>query len=384
MFRKLLLLTLTALLMLTGIPFACAEDDFSDDLIIENVPPEEPVVTEGEFIRVTADYQVDGDLTHYTAQLINDPTFPDGSALTAKDLLFSLYVYIDPACPLSAPGDALSGIPGLESYQRQVSAEHLKAAAESMSAIRAAGADHVWTESDDWTDTLQTAYWQLYSEYLTACEAEFPRCAQAIVDSCAAMLESDARGAFDRSSAEIAADEGLCVAYAMQQWGYASSVGNVLTAKHSGTTWSLDSAKPTVQDFADELSLAYDGDLGACWAIESCGTYSPTLPDLEQQFTDILLGETKDSVPSVSGIRMTGEDTLEIDLTGIDTHSAGRLFGQPVLSLEQLGDAEQWSPEDGQYGHTFGDLSALGDAAAIENAMQSAPVLLESDDEITF
>lgn len=384
MLRKLLLLALSALLMLTSIPLACAEDDFSNDLTIENVPPEEPVVTEGESIRVTAEYLADSDLTRYTAQLINDPTFPDGSALTAKDLLFSLYVYIDPACPLSAPGDALSGIPGLESYQRQVSAERLSAAAETMSAIRAAGANHVWSESDGWTDALQTAYWQLYSEYLAACESEFPRCAQAIVDSCATMLESDARGAFDLSSAEIAADDGLRVAYAMQQWGYASSVGSVLTAKHSGTTWSLDSDQPTVQDFATELSLAYDGDLGACWAIESCGTYSPALPDFEQQFTDLLLGETRDSVPSVSGIRMIDENTLEINLTGIDMHSAGRLFGQPVLSLEQLGDAEQWSPENGQYGHALGDLSILGDADAITAAIQSAPVLLDSDDEIIF
>lgn len=384
MFRKLFLFTLSALLMLTGVPLACAEDDFSDDLTIENVPPEEPVVTEDEFIRITAEYLTDSDLTRYTAQLINDPTFPDGSALTAKDLLFSLYVYIDPACPLAAPGDAFSSVPGLESYQRQISADRLNSAAETMSAIAAAGADHVWSEADGWTHELQAAYWQLHSEYTTACEAEFPNCAQAIVDSCSTMLESDVRGAFDLSSAEISADEGLRVAYAMQQWGYASAVGSVLTAKHSGTTWSLDSTKPTVQDFANELSLAYDGDLGACWAIESCGTYSPTLPNLEQQFTALLLGDTKDSVSSVSGIRMTDENTLEIDLPGIDMHSAGRLFGQPALSLEHLGDADQWSPEDGLYGHAFGDLSVLGDTESITSAIQSAPTLLKFDDEIIF
>lgn len=381
MLRKLILLTLSAILMLTGLPFSCAEEDFSDDLTIENVPPEEPLVTEGEFIRVTAEYQPGDDLTRYTAELINDPSFEDGTTITARDLLFSLYVYLDPAYPLFTYSDP---IPGLESYRKQVSAERLNAAAETLSAIHEAGADHIWSESDGWSEEHHIAYWQLYAEYMAACESEFVNCAQAIVDYCAAALPSDVQGKFGRGSADIAANEGLRVAYAMQQWGYASSVDSVLTARHSGTVWNLDQSSPTVQDFANELSLAYGGDLGACWAIESTGDYYPLLPDIERQFTDLFLGDAKDSILSVTGIRMTGENTLEIDLQGIDMHSAGLLFDLPVLSLEQMGDAEQWSPENGLYGHAFGDLSPLGDTDAIVAAVQSAPVLLEYSDEILF
>lgn len=384
MLRKLILVTLSALLMLTGIPFSCAEEDFFDDLVIENVPPEEPIITESEFIRVTAQYLPDSDLTRYTAELINNPTFSDGTALTAKDMLFSLYVYIDPDYPLFFYNPEINSIPGMESYKKQVSAERLTAAAETMAAIREAGADHAWSESDGWIEAHQTSYWQLHSEYLSACEAEFVNCAQAIVDYCAAMLETDVRGTFGRSSADIAAADGLRVAYAMQQWGYAVSDGSTLTARHSGTVWNLDESSPTVQDFAAELSLVYDGDLRTCWEYESSGTYEPTLPDLERQFTEIVLGDAKDSIPSVSGIRMTGETTLEIDLPGINMHAAGALFGLSVLSLEQLGDADQWSPENGLYGHAFGNLSVLGDTDAIVSAVESAPVLLEHRDEILF
>lgn len=377
MLRKLILLTLSALLMLTGLPFARAEDDFSDDLIIENIPPEEPIVTEGEFIRVTAQYLPDGDFTRYTAELINNPTFADGTALTAKDLLFSLYVYADPGYPLFWYPTAASSIAGLESYQKQVSAERLTAADETLTAIREVGANHVWTASDGWTEELQTAYWNLHAEYIAACEAEFANCAQAIVDYCAGMLPSDAS---DRGSA----DDGQLVAFAMQQWGYAASDGSTLTARRSGKVWNLDESAPTLADFVSELSLTYDGDLAACWEIESTGTYAPALPNLKHQFTELFLGDEKDSILSVSGIRMTGDMSIEIDLVGVNMREAGALFGQPVFSLARYGDAAQWSPEDGLYGHPFGDLSVIGDTAAIEAAVQDGPVLLEHSDEISF
>ena len=63
MLRRLFLLALAALLMLTGMPFVHAEedffeDDFLDDLIVENVPPSELVIVESESIRVTSDTEL--------------------------------------------------------------------------------------------------------------------------------------------------------------------------------------------------------------------------------------------------------------------------------------------------------------------------------------
>lgn len=383
MLRKLFCFMLAALMMLSCPTLVLAEEDeLSEELFIERPIPDEPVVIEGDFLRVTSEYIAESDLTRCTAELIGDPAFSDGTAITAEDMLFSLYIYLDPGCPVA--NDIQSApICGLESYRKQVSEDRLTAASETLAAIHAAGANHVHSESDSWTADLQASYWTLHDEYIAACEAEFIHCAQAIVDYCAEIPVSNPERTFGRTAEEVLADDGLRIAHAMQQWGYAFANDGVLTSA-SGKLWHLNTAAPTLDDFVDELSLAYGGDLAACWAVESTGTYTPILPDVKSSFAELCLGGERDSVPSVSGIRMIGDTVLEIDLKGIDMYSAGILFGQPVLSLANLGNAELWIPENGLYGHSFGDLSGVGDADALTAAIESAPVLLEYHDEIIF
>lgn len=376
MVRKLLSLLLSAILLLTGFSGCFAEQDDFDRNELEIYIPTEPIVTEDRFIRVSAEYLPDANLSRYTATLMNAPTFVNGSPVTAKDLLFSLYVYLDPGYPQFLYMRYLP-IAGLESYLLQASEERLSAAAETMTAIAAAGKDHVFSADDPWTDALQTAYWNLHDEYVAACELEFIHCADAIVDYCAQnMLAFDSRGAFGRAPAEIAEDEGLHIAYAMVQWGYATADGNLLTGKRSGAVWNLDETQPSLEDFVNELSIAYEGDLAACWAVETTGSYTPMLPDVEQQFLEIYLGNEKDSITSVSGIRMIDDTTIEIDLVGVNIREAGTLFGMPVLSLAACGDAEQWAPESGLYGHAFGQIPDFKNP--------EGPILLEVPSENIF
>lgn len=379
MLKKLLMMTLAMLLVLTGIPFSFAEEEeINEDLTIETVAPEDPVVTEGEYIRAAAEYLADENITRYTAELKNNPTFSDGSPLTAQDVLFSLYVYLDPGYSGEAALKDLN-IVGLKSYLLQIPEAHIKAAAELMPLIHAAGEDHVCTDADAWNETQQRFYWEAYNEYAAACEAEFPQCAQAIVDACAEMLQSDFRPPFGLTAEQIAADESLRIAYAMVQWGYADADGSTLTARYTDKVWNLEESKPTVNDFAAELSFAYDGDLAACWAIETSGTYEPALPNLYDTFAVAYsIAIETGAIGSISGIRMIDESKLEIDIVGIDMYSAGALFGMPVLSLSAVGNGETWNPGLGQYGHPFGDVSA------IETTGFAGPILLEVSEEISF
>lgn len=363
---RLLSLLLAALLALTCAP-ASAEEEYIDDLIIENVLPDEPVVTETEFLRVTAEYLPDEDITRHTAELLGSPTFDDGTPLTANDILFSLYYYLDPACSLFTYYE----IPGLESYQRQISEARLTGAAEAMASIEAAGPEYIPSEADGWTQALQDAFWNLQAEYSAACAAEFPKCAQAIADYCAPMLADESRTLFGRD-----ASEDLLIAYAMLQWGYAEADDNILTAKRSGKMWNLNDSAPTAEDFAAELSLAYDGDLAACWAVETSGNYWPELPSVNEAFLQLYVGGAKDSVTSISGIRMTDDRTVEVDLIGVNMH--GSPFGLPILSLAAAGDMEKWKPESGLYGHDFGDV------AAIEASGFNGNRLLDIPSEIIF
>ncbi len=364
MIRRLLTLILSAALLL--LPLCHAEDDFLASAIIENVPPSEPIITESAAIQVTAEYIPETNQTRYTAILT------ENSPVSAQDMLFTLYVHLDPGC--ESPLAALD-IPGLESYRRQTNAERLSTAAEAMSAIHAAGPDHARTDADPWTQGLQDTYWSLRTAYDDACAREFPACAQAIVDYCDQML-AGSRGAFGMNADAIAQDDGLRIAYAMLQWGYADAEDALLTGRRSGKAWQLTEQTPAIQDFVHELSLAYDGDLGACWKIETTGTHEPILPSVDEPFLDAYLAEAQDSIPRIEGIRLIDDRTIEVLLTGINMREAGILFAQPVLSLSQQGDAELWNPEEGLYGHPFGDVSGID--------LTQGSILLEPAGEITF
>lgn len=384
MLRKLLALAAALLLALTlGVP-AMAEFSFP-----ENDIPEDPIETEDDSVRIVAEYHEETDRTTYTLHLKDGARFPDGTAVTAQDVLFSLYVYLDPGYTGDSSMAGLS-IPGLANYRAQISAEHYADAMAVMKAIREAGPEHTWSEEDGWTEAAQTAYWSLANAYETACEEEFPVCVRHIVDACVSQLNADSPGAFGKTPEELRADEELHVAYAMVEWGYARyperGDETTLVGVCTETVWQLDGGfAPTLDDFVNELKLAYDGDLAACWAVEAADDYEPALPDVEGEFVRALYAGAPDSVPSVEGIRLTEDGAVQIDLAGIDMRSEGELFGQPVLSLSFFGDAALWSPEAGSYGHAFGDVAAITSAAAQDDGAHSAVLWEPADgDFFTF
>lgn len=362
---KRILALLLALVLSAGLLTATAEFSF-----FENEIPDEPIETDSEWLHVVAAYDVATDQTRYTAQL------KDGSGLTAQDVLFSLYYYLDPGC---IQPSALSemAIVGLNSYRTQIAQERYDAALIAMEDIRMAGRGHAWSEGDSWTQEQQSAYWALVDEHAAATEAEFPVCAQRIVDSCNVNWL-----ALDGWTVEqLQADAGLQIANAMVQWGYAAyeEDGSII-AIHSETVWNLkDGYAPSLNDFVAELKLAYDGDLAACWAIEAADDYEPQLPDIPQHFVLAFCADTTDVVPSISGIRMVDEQTVEIDVAGIDMRSEYELFGLPMLKLSDYGDAAQWSPETGLYGHPFGDVSAIDAALSADGGSKTVKLLDEPE-----
>ena len=92
--------------------------------------------------------------------------------------------------------------------------------------------------------------------------------------------------------------------------------------------------------------------------------------------------DNPDRVTSISGIRMEGENTVVVELEGIDMHAEAELFGVKLLPLDAYGDAAQWSPDEGLYGHAFGDVSGISNALSADGGAQTV-TLLEAG-EFTF
>lgn len=366
MLRKFFYLMMTAMMMLVGVVPASASP-----FVIEQVPPDKPIETDGEFAHVVCTYDAEKHLSRYTL------TLKDGAAVTAEDLLFTYYLILDPGYSEETGMEKLD-IPGLDSYRMQYSEERLAEARAMLEGIRAAGKDHEWAESDGWTLEAQETYWSLQEEYLTRGADGFPALAKAIVDYCAASL-NNSDGAMDMSAEEIAASEGLTVAYAMVTWGHAAYADGRVTTGHSRTFWNVAAGTlPSLEEYAAELHDIYGGDLGRAWKVENPGSEAsaPKLPDVETAFIDAVLGGVHDDIDSIRAIRLVDERTLEFDLNGIDMRSEGELFGMPVYALAEYGDAELWNPEKGEYGHAFGEVAeivdALGEGAIV--VARSAPI----------
>ena len=132
----------------------------------------------------------------------------------------------------------------------------------------------------------------------------------------------------------------------------------------------------------NELKQVYGDDLGACWAVEGTVNYEPQLPDLTGGFLRACYADSPDSVTSISGIRMEDENTVVVELEGIDMHAEAELFGVKLLPLDAYGDAAQWSPDEGLYGHAFGDVSGISNALSADGGAQTV-TLLEAG-EFTF
>lgn len=377
MLKKMLMLMLAMMLGCT--PTLAEFPEF------ENQIPDEPIITENDAVSVTAEYNAGTDRTLYTIALKDGAKFPDGSAVTTDDLLLSWYAYLDPSCTNDCGMGALS-ISGLQEYRLQTSAETLANARAAMSAIESAGADHAWSASDGWSQELQTAYWTLRSAYDAACTAEYPKCAQAIVDLCKKMLVMDDVGAFGLTAAEVAANEGLSVAYAMLTWGYAEWDGEItLVSTRTRTAWQLGTGiYPTVDDFVTELKAVYGNDLAACWAVETTGSYDPALPDWKTEFLKAAAAAAPTAVTAIEGIRAVDEKTVEVELTGIDMRSEGMLLGMPLLSKAHFADAAQWNPEAGIYGHAFGDVSAIEAALLADGGKHTVQLMETTSDGFLF
>ena len=354
MFRKLFTLTMAVWMMLMGVPaMASAFETFEPEV------PKEPVEIDAEKVHIVAEYDAETGRSRYTLTLKEGAQFADGTPVTAQDLLFTYYTYLDPGYA-GTVALAEQPIEGLNSYRFQCTDEQLSGALETMQAIQEAGADHEWSASDPWSEELQQTYWTLRADYDAACEAQYPVLAQMLVDFATANLEQSS-GAFGMSAEEIAADDRLKVAYAMVSLGYAYYEDGDLTTNRSRTVWRMsDSIVPDLDDFIEELKVIFDGDFLLCWStVCPDSSIQPELPDLEDDFIRAAVGETDEPVTSISGVVLLDEQTLQVDLSAMDVGSSGALFGIPVLSLEAAGDAQQWDPDSGLYGHPFGDVSGV-------------------------
>ncbi len=253
---------------------------------------------------VTVTENDDGTVT-YSIVMREDIQFSDGTYADIDDVIFTMYVFLDPTYDgsttmYSAP------IVGLDAYRTGMST--------LFDLLVAAGEDN--TDYTYWDEATQTAFWADLNQAGVAF-------AQEIVDYCVAA-------------------------------GYAEE-GDVATA---ASAWAFDglAEDATAEDFWNLLVESYGGDYASLSDTESAGS---SLFDLMEDYDSYTVGiETGESADYISGIVRTGDYSMEVTTSELDATFIYYLE-IPIVPMAYYGDESLYDYDNHSFGFTKGDLSAI-------------------------
>lgn len=253
---------------------------------------------------VTVTENEDGTV-YYDITIRDDLVFSDGHPVDIDDVIFGIYVQLDPTYDGSATLYSLP-IEGMEAYR---SGMEILA-----KLIIAAGEDN--TDFTNWDEETQTKFW---SEGLPAAGEKF---AQSILD------------------------------YVVAQ-GYNAPEDSV-SAK--AASWGFEVPEDgTALDMWNIMVEAYEGDYDTLSDTELASGTLWSYLDPEYQ-VGIQTGE---SAPNVSGIQRTGDYSMRVVATEVDATMIYQVVSFGITPLHYYGDESLYDYDNNSFGFTKGDLSIV-------------------------
>ena len=239
----------------------------------------------------------------YDFTLRDDIKFSDGEALTADDVIFSMYVLSDPAYDGSSTFYTLP-IRGMEDYRAGMDT--------LFNLLSAAGRDNA--DFTNWDEATQTAFW-------ADIDQAGEKFVQEIVDYCVA-------------AGYNSADDPVGVT--MGTWGFPAD------------------ETATLADVFAIMVDAYGGNLIELSDVESAGT--PLTDFMENYEAYTVAVSTGDSAANIAGIEKTGDYSVRITM---DKFDAVAIYQLPVTvaPLHYYGETSLYNYDNNQFGFVKGDLS---------------------------
>ena len=299
---------------------------------------------------LTVEYDEAADITTYTAKLRDDLVFSDGEKITADDIIFTYYVYLDPAYVGSTTLSSYNII-GLKDYQTQTTSDVYDKYYDIAQKIIAANG-----EIPEGVDTEMVKYfWDSYNGYWDAV-------CQAIVDYVRANYASYIEG-YGYTQDELAENEGLQVAFGMAMWGFGDIADGVFTSSDGKEFKMSEGEYPSIFDYESATKAAYDGDANAFYATESTGgSEKDIIPAATDDFISHFAAtepELAAGIPNISGIEKIDDYTVSVKVRGFEAPAVYSILGIQVAPMHYYGDPEQYNYEENKFGHPFGDLSIV-------------------------
>ena len=293
------------------------------------------------------------DTTKYTAKLRVGMKFSDGVEVTADDIIFTYYTFLDPTY-IGSTSLASFDIVGLKDYQTQTTSEVFAKYETMVNDIFAAGVDHEWTADDAWTQEQQDDFWTRWND-------ELLRATQTITDYVMSnYLDAYGEAIMGLTPDEIKGNDGLEQAFAIALWSYGDYTDGVLTTICTEKTFDLVDTFPTVADQAESLVCYYDGDAAAAMLSETPGGI-----DIDANVRSAFIGYWGpldeamggEGVPNIAGIVKVDDYTVEVTVNGYSAPAVYSILGVEVTPLHYYGDVDKYDYANNMFGFDFGDLS---------------------------
>lgn len=304
------------------------------------------------------------DTTTYNFQLREGVLFSDGEEMTADDVIFNLYAYLDPSYVGSNTLQSLP-IQGLQEYRTQSSPEIATKYAALFDSVYEAGRDHAWSDADAWTQEQQDSVWALVDE-------QWNFTISGIIDYVTNNYGARSLELMGVETETLKETEGLQVAYGAYVWGFADygpeiGEGESTAAEGAPNVFSMNGKEfdleageyPTREDYYETTFAAYEGDAQEFYGVENAGT-ADLVYTAKQAFITEWGPKDEDSestFPNISGIVKHDDYNVSVTLNGFDASAIYKL-GVTVAPLHYYGDEALYDYDNNQFGFEFNQLDA--------------------------
>lgn len=270
----------------------------------------------------TQEVSADNSTSTYTFVLKNKIPFSDGKPITAKDVLFSMYVLSDPMYDGSSTFYTMN-IQGMNEYRLQTSEDTLKVVDAIIEAGVKSGDDGsmVVNPANGATAEQQDKFWS----YLGEAGTKF---AQEIIDYVNANYAAKYIGEADTfpgfTVEQVAADPDIQAAFGMVMWGF-GEIKDGAFVDSTGKTYDLTKDTVDAKIYWENIVAKYGYDLSdAGINVEKAGDLS--IQDYVKSAYISAEGKVAGGVQNISGIttgKVTSDDGVERDfvkvvLNGVD------------------------------------------------------------------
>ena len=263
------------------------------------------------------------DSVYYDITMRDDIYFSDGENANIDDVIFGMYVLLDPTYDGNS---TLFSVPiqGVEEYrQNNITLSAL---------LGSLGEDN--TDFTYVTEEQQTAFWNAVNDGLVTFTQE-------IVD-------------YVRTATE---NPEMSVAVAASNWNFSGLAEDA-----------------TVKDFALAIGDAYNWNWSAMEAETAGSALSDLIPEDVYNYSTVNV-QTGDSAPNVSGIVRTGDYSMRVIADSVDATMIYQL-GLTIAPMHYYGDESLYDYENNSFGFPKGDLSSVREKTS--TPMGAGPYIFQS------